>query len=88
MTFYAIFAVTNTTFHKDLLVRWVMPNIKDRFPIGTVVTYHGYRLPVRVGQIARVIGYKDANGLYVIWAARPGARLGHARCREVAVGDR
>jgi hypothetical protein len=46
-----------------------MQNIKDRFPIGTVVTYHGYRLPMRVGHVARVIGYKDANGLYVIWAA-------------------
>lgn len=46
-----------------------MQNIKDRFPIGTVVTYRGYRLPERVGQQARVVDYKDANGLYVIWAA-------------------
>ena len=46
-----------------------MQNIKDRFPIGTVVTYHGYRLQERVGQQARVVDYKDANGLYVTWAA-------------------
>jgi len=46
-----------------------LQNIQRRFPKDTIVKYVGHRLPERVGQLARVIDYKDANGLYVIWTA-------------------
>jgi hypothetical protein len=43
--------------------RTTLQNIQRMFPKDTIVRYVGHRLPDRVGQLARVIDYKDANGL-------------------------
>ena len=43
----------------------LVAELELKYPLGTVVTYTGGRVPGRQGESGPVVGYRDGNGLWV-----------------------